>query len=165
MEQSVAPPTRIVEDFDEVPFVPMVDKVFLSNDPISMLSNSNFNGIKILVSTNQDGGSLGAREILPMEDHNEMDEDTFKMSAEMVLSRFPPSTQEKAIQYYIENDRHGSDYTTAFNNLIGDLKYTCSAQRFVDFSFEKGAEIRKAFFGHRQTANGLSGRVSYNKMN
>lgn len=143
MEQSVAPPTRIVEDFDEVPFVPMVDKVFLSNDPISMGSNSNFNGIKILVSTNQDGGSLGAREILPMEDHNEMDEDTFKMSAEMVLSRFPPSTQEKAIQYYIENDRHGSDYTTAFNNLIGISNTPVLHNGLSIFHLKRGPKYEK----------------------
>lgn len=143
-------PELVENTFDQIPFGPTVDNVILKDSPRKLLSKSkSLKGIKILVGINKNAGSLAAREVLPMADNIKMDEDTFKFSTEIALSRLPQDIQEKATEYYMTNERKDSNLVKTFNNLVGNLKYTCTTQWFADILSEKEADVRKVFFNHR----------------
>ncbi|XP_063708303.1 acetylcholinesterase-like [Culicoides brevitarsis] len=144
-------PETLVDTFDRIPFAPTVDSEFFSDNPRKLLTKAkHLNGVRVIVGMNGNAGSLASREFLPMSDKNTMDEDTFRFSVEMALTPFSEELQEKAIDFYIENDQKGTDnFVKTFNNLAGDLKYGCSSQEFVDILHAKGAEVQKLFFNHR----------------
>ena len=149
----------------QFPFVPVVDGVFLPDDPVHILNTRNFKKCPILLGSNLNEGSFFLIYELPdymSLEHKTMTYDQFKLSINQLFQYYPQYPQENnkfglhAILHQYSNHLDPEDQVSniiALDNAVGDCHFTCHVNYFQHHYASAGENVYAYYFTQQYQSN------------
>lgn len=141
----------------DFPFVPIVDGIFLVENPQKSLESKNFTDTSILLGSNLHEGSYFILYFLPdMFWKNDSVRITYQNFTSAISSLFPyvnDTVQQAIITKYAGNKEDEKDYTDAVDKVVGDYHFTCPVLDWAEAYAERGSDVYEYFFTQRSQEN------------
>nr|WRI50106.1 acetylcholinesterase 1 [Aleuroglyphus ovatus] len=143
----------------EFVFTPIVDGVFLDDQPEKLLESKDFKKTKLLLGSNTEEGTYfiiyHLTELFKNSDDVFLTREDFVKTVKELTPNMNRIGQEAIMYQY--TDWHNPDDTIknrdAIDKIVGDYHFTCHVNRIADKYASVGNEVYMYYFTHRSTQN------------
>lgn len=141
------------------PSAPTVDGAFMPSDPMTMVKNTNLEGIDILVGSNKDEGTYFL--LYDFIDYFDKDEATslprekFLEIMNTIFNKASEPEREAIIFQYTgwESGNDGYQNQYQVGQAVGDHFFICPTNEYTQLLAEKGAAVHYYYFTHRTSTS------------
>lgn len=132
----------------EFPFVPVIDGVFLTEDPRTSLQNGRLKKAEILTGSNKEEGSYFLvyylSSILPKEENVTVPREVFLKTVKTLFPDLSDSMHQEIIAEYNSHEN-----LNALDKMTGDFKFACGVNEFAQRYAEEGNDVFMYYFTQR----------------
>ncbi|CAL4236315.1 unnamed protein product, partial [Meganyctiphanes norvegica] len=141
------------------PTAPIVDGIFLPDDPMEMLKRGDYKDTELLIGTNKDEGTFfiiyDYMDDFSKDDSNFIKREKFLEIVNQIFKDFSQVEREAIIFQYTEWEHLEDGYYNqkALSELVADYFFICPSNLFAEMYAHHGRDVYYYHFTHRTSTN------------